>query len=73
MGRSKPSRETKFSGANGDREMLIFPFQLTTSKIGNLTQLIHTPLYVMTAHTYVHTLRIGEDRYGGRKVQIGVI
>ena len=32
------SRETKFSGANGDREKLIFfPVHLTTSRIGNLT------------------------------------
>ena len=30
------SRETKFSGANGDRETFIFPVELTTSRIGNL-------------------------------------
>ena len=35
-GRSNPSREPKFSGANGDREIFIFPVQLTTSRIGNL-------------------------------------
>ena len=29
--------DTKFSGANGDREKDIFPVQLTTSKIDNLT------------------------------------
>ena len=29
----------------------IFPVQLTTSRIGNLTRLIHTLLYVMTIHT----------------------
>ena len=29
--------------------------QLTTSKIGNLTRLIHTLLFVMTIHTYIHT------------------
>ena len=46
-----PSRETKFSGANGDREILFFPVQLTTSRIGNLTRLIHNLLYVMTLHT----------------------
>ena len=41
-GRPNPSRETKFSGANGDREILIFPVQLTTSRIiGNVTGLIH--------------------------------
>ena len=41
-----PSRETKFSGANGDREKSIFPVQLTTSRIGNLT------LAVCDDHTY---------------------
>ena len=35
---------------------IIFPVQLTTSKIGNLTRLIHTLLYVMTIHTYIHPL-----------------
>ena len=30
-----PSRETKFSGANGDRETFIFPVQLATRKIGS--------------------------------------
>ena len=36
---------------------IIFPVQLTTSRIGNLTRLIHTLLYVMTIHTYIHTSR----------------
>ena len=35
-----PSRETKFSGTNRNREIFIFPVQLTTSRIGNLTRLI---------------------------------
>ena len=54
-----PSRETKFSGTHGDRGMFIFPVQLTTSRIGNLTRLIHTLLYVMTIHihTYILTVR----------------
>ena len=34
----KPSCETKFSGANGDREVHIFPLKLTTSRIGNFRQ-----------------------------------
>ena len=56
MGRLNPSRETKFSGTHGDRGILIFPVQLTTSRIGNLTQSIHTLLYVMIIHTYyIHT------------------
>ena len=50
-GTAEPApRETKFSGPNGDREKPIFLFQLTTSKIGNLTRLIHTMLSVMTLH-----------------------
>ena len=32
---------------------IIFPVQLTTSRIGNLTRLIHTLLYVMTIHPYI--------------------
>ena len=35
-----------------------FSVQLITSRIGNLTRLIYTPLYVMTIHTYMHTLFI---------------
>ena len=37
----------------GDRGLLIFPVQLTTSRIGNLTRLIHNLLYVRTIHTYI--------------------
>ena len=55
MGRLNPSRETKFSGTHGDRGILSVPVQLTTSRIGNLTRLIHTLLYVMIIHTYIHT------------------
>ena len=47
-GRPNPSRDTKSSGANGDREIFIFPVQLTTSRIGSLTRLIHCLLYVIT-------------------------
>ena len=35
-GLPNPSSETNLSGANGDREISIFPVQLTTSRIGNL-------------------------------------
>ena len=51
MERLNPSRETKFSGTDGDRGILIFPDQLTTSRVGNLTRLLHTLLYVVTIHT----------------------
>ena len=53
MGRLNPSRETKFSGTHGDRVMFIFPVQLTTSRIGNLTRLIHN---MLGDYTYIHTL-----------------
>ena len=36
-GLPNPSRETKFSGANGDREIFIFPVQLTTCRTGKAT------------------------------------
>ena len=52
-GRSKMSCGTKISGANGKKEMSIFPIQLTTSRIGNLTQLIYTLSYVMAIPTYI--------------------
>ena len=32
---------------------IIFPVQLTTSRISNLTRLIHTLPYVMTIHTHI--------------------
>ena len=45
---------------------IIFPVQLTTSRIGNLTRLIHTLLYVMTIHTYIYTSSIIDPPLGGR-------
>ena len=57
-----PSRENKFSGTNGDREMFIFPVQLTTSGIGNLTRLIHTLAIIRDDHvTYSSTFIITND------------
>ena len=55
-GRRNLSRETKLSGANKDREEIIFPVQLTTRRIDNLTRLIHALLYVMTIRTYCYCL-----------------
>ena len=51
-GTAEPVSRDQFSGKHGDMTIFIFPVQLTTSKIGNLTRLIHTLLYVMTIHTY---------------------
>ena len=60
MGRPNLSRETKFSGANGDRGKFILFVQLTTSRIGNLTQLIHTLLY-SDEHAYCCGQFVGAD------------
>ena len=62
MGLPKPSRETKFSGANGDREMLFFTVQLYTSRIGNLIRLILT-LAICDDHTYIHTYCLCAARF----------
>ena len=40
--------ETKIRGANGDREIFIFRAQLTTTRIGSLTQLILTFVIIHT-------------------------
>ena len=50
-GTAEPSHATKFSSANADREIFVFPVQLTTSRIGNLTRLIHTLSTCVTIHT----------------------
>ena len=52
MGLPNPSRETKFPGAHADREIFIFSVQLATSRIGNLTLLIHTLAILCDDHTY---------------------
>ena len=60
-----PSRETKFSGANGDRKIrLIFPVQLTASKTGNLiNRLIYTLAIGVAKHTYIALHNIIELQY----------
>ena len=55
MGRPNLTRKTKFSGANGDSENSVFPFQLTTSRIGNYIRLMPSLLEVMTTHVHTHT------------------
>ena len=54
MGPPNPSRETKFSGSNGDREIFIFPVQLATSRISILTRLIFT-LDICDDHIHILT------------------
>ena len=51
-GLPNPSRETRFSGANGDREIFIFSIQLTTSRIDNLTRPVDSYSAICDDHTY---------------------
>ena len=39
---------TRLSGAYGDKKIFIFPVQLTTNRISNITRLVHTLPDVMT-------------------------
>ena len=52
-GTAEPSRETKFSGTHGDRGVLIFPVQLTTSRIGHLTRAVGLYSAICDVHTYI--------------------
>ena len=62
MGLPNPSRETKFSGANEDKELLIFPVQLADREQDwqpcPVVTVIHiNKLYIHTAvftHIYMH-------------------
>ena len=49
-----PCCETKFSGANADREILIFLVQLTTCRNGNLTYPVDPYSCYMCDHTDIH-------------------
>ena len=52
-GLPNPSRETKFSGANADKDIFIFHVQVSTCRIGNLTRLILTRAIYVTIHTHM--------------------
>ena len=48
---TRPARPNSQAGADGDREKVIFPVQLTTSRIGN--GLIIITLAICDDHTYI--------------------
>ena len=52
-GTAEPVSRDQISGTNADREIFIFPVQLTTCRTGNLTRLIHTLAICVTIHTVV--------------------
>ena len=49
---AEPSRETIFTGSNGDEEKTFSPLQLTTKRIDNHTRMIYTLLKVLTIHIF---------------------
>ena len=49
--RTCPARPNSQARTNADKEKNVFPVQLTTSRIGNLTRLIHTLAICVTIHT----------------------
>ena len=53
-GTAEPVSRDQFSGANADREISIFSVHLTTSRIGNLTRLVHT-LAILCMTIHIHT------------------
>ena len=62
-GTAEPVSRDQFLRHARGQGNIIFPVQLTTSRIGNLTRLIHTLLYVMT---YIRT-------YNGQKRELPVL
>ena len=52
-GTAEPVSLDQIFRREGGREIFIFPVQVTMSRIGNLTRLILTLLYVMTIHSYI--------------------
>ena len=69
------SRDQILKHARGQGNV-IFPVQLTTSRIGNLTRLIHTLLNAMTIHTFRLALPLNlflPSRFApGTKLMVGV-
>ena len=49
-GTAEPVSQGQLLKRERDREIFIFPVQLTTDRIGNHTRLIHTLLKVMAIH-----------------------
>ena len=50
-----PYCETKFSGASADMKVFVFPVQLTTCRIGDLTWFIHTlAICVTVQRAYIY-------------------
>ena len=66
----------KFSGAKGDRGIFIFPVQLTTSRIDNLTRLILTLAICVTIpyiNRHTGTPKHKQKSTHGTWIQVGYV
>ena len=52
--RTRLARLNSQASANADRKIFIFPVQLTTYRVGNLTRLIHTLAISVTIYNHVY-------------------
>ena len=57
-------------GAKADREILCFPVQLTTCRIGNLIRLINTLAIRVTKHDYIDYM---QSKYNVEKKQAKIL
>ena len=66
-----PFRETEFLDANRDRETLTFPVQLITSRISDLTRLIHTLTICdyTIKHAYTAAAELGRNPVNKHQIQ----
>ena len=53
-GTAEPVSRDQILRRENDREIFIFPVQLTTCRISNLTRLIHNSCNFVTMHTYIY-------------------
>ena len=53
--RTRLERPNSQARTNADREICIFPVQLTTGRIGNLTRLIHNNLAIICVTIHINS------------------
>ena len=59
-GRTRLATPNYLARTGTDREIFVFPVQLTTSRIGNLTRLIKSLSYIIC---HGHTYSLGDNRF----------
>ena len=67
-GTGEPVSQDQILRREREQEVLVFPVQLTTSRIGNLTRLTHTLAICVTIHTTIRTTYSIESTYYYKRV-----